>query len=311
MQYSSLGDIIDDPALGLAGTTPTQGAVRKAIDEKLRSLQPETTEKTSELYLRLVAARGELDELTSAMANAKGAAVVPMPVAAVERLIDAVARVAINNSEPQSSPLDRMQEARTSALARASRDFRNQRALPLAGLGTVSVTIWGTRQAFGANLSHVGTLAWAIASGAIVLVTVAVWILIYRVQTRDEETLRREFNPDIQASALRLMKDMSQFTRQDFRVALWARAYYPRLNRRQRLKLDQHKQLMASGRVDFEVTFARQSQAVLSFLSTVDLADAMDDATQLAVERFTDMGVISASQELGLELFSFTNPLQI
>lgn len=31
----------------------------------------------------------------------------------------------------------------------------------------------------------------------------------------------------------------------------------------------------------------------------------MDDATQLAVEHFIDMGVIYVKQELGLELFSF------
>jgi len=172
-------------------------------------------------------------------------------------------------------------------------------------LGTVTATIWGTRQAFGADLSHVGTLAWAIASGGVVLAAFALWILIYRIQTHDEETLRREFNPDIQASALRLMKELGQFTRQDFRVALWYRAAYPRLSRRQRQNLEQHMQLMAGGRADFEVTFARQNQAILSFLSTVDLVDATDDAAHLAVEHFIDMGVIYASQELGLELFSF------
>lgn len=305
VQYSSLLEIIEDPALGLAGTTPTYDAVRRAIDEKLRSLQPTTTEQTPELYSRLVDARRALDELKSAVGNGSGAAIIPMPVAAVERLVDAVARLAANNAKPQSSPVDRMQEARSSALATASRNLRNQRALPLAGLGTVTATIWGTRQAFGTDLSHVGTLAWAITSGGIILAAFARWILIHRIQTHDEETLRREFNPDIQASALRLMKELSQFTRQDFRVALWYRAAYPRLSRRQRVKLDEHMQLMAAGRADFEVTFARQNQAVLSFLSTVDLTDAMDDATQLAVEHFIDMGVISVRQELGLELFSF------
>jgi hypothetical protein len=39
------------------------------------------------------------------------------------------------------------------------------------------------------------------------------------------------------------------------------------------------------------------------FLSTVDLADALDDAVEPAIARFLDMGIIESSQKLGMESF--------
>jgi hypothetical protein len=350
-EYSSIQDIIADQALDLGTVETTADAVRRAIEAKLKLMQSGTVTDTTELYRRLVQARSALDRLAGPGSVGKSAELIPVPVAVLERLERLVegfqkSLIASERSpQPQGlSVAERMQTARFVAVSKASQDFRNRRALPLATLGTLATALWATRQAFGANLSHVGTLIWALAAGGVVVVAISLFILAYHVQKEDEETLRKLFDPDIQADAVHLLFDMI-FTRQDFREALWYKAavrnrraqkfqHLLRTDRRRRVALNlldevddllgklQHrhgKSLSEQERreVEFELSlkdglsasaywkgFNPQRRGMATFLSAVDLVNALEDAAELALARFIDMGVIRSSYyEIGREGF--------
>jgi hypothetical protein len=280
MTYSSLQEIIADQGLGLTNVEPTVDAVQRAINDKLRSMQAETATQTTETYRRLIDARTSLDELSSANNERGSTELVPMPAAVVERLLDIIQKPNIAAEPPKPPIIERMQTNRSVAITKASQDFRNRRALPLAGLGTIVAALWGTRQAFGANLSHVGTVVWAAVSAGIVVIVFMLLILVRQAQSRGERALRRFYDPDVQADALRSLRDemdsedVDYFTRRHFRDALGSAAYYG------------HKQLY-------------------NVLSTIDFSAALEDATELAIARFVEMKVLTSRQDLGQELFIF------
>lgn len=198
--------------------------------------------------------------------------------------------------------------------------------IDLAGLATLVGALWATRQAFGANLSHVGTLIWACSAGGIIIIAILLFILTSRTQNQAEDTLRRLFDPDVQGMALGLLEGRS-FGRQGFREALWYSATKnrrgaPRLlrpllyaYRRGRIlhQMDElepyaldpaepqprKRDLLGS----YWEVFNPRYEGTTSLLSTVDLVDALDDGAQLAIGRFLDMKAIASGHFHGMESF--------
>jgi hypothetical protein len=298
MKYSSIQEIITDPDLGLSDVEPTSDAVRRAIEQKLQSMQPDTATHTSPLYRQLVVARESLNELGAASSGARGAELVPIPSAVLERLIDAISKPDQKATPQEPSVSERMQANQLVAVTKASQDFRNRRALPLAGLGTLTAALWATRQAFGANLSHIGTAVWAGATVGIILIVVLVFLMTSNAQGRDEVFLRRIYDPDVQAEALRRigMSDFFNaargFTRSDFRMALWGTS----------MSRSGLANLPVGEKSSHEDPTGRPRNRILS---TIDRVGALDDATQLAMSRFLEMDVLASRRELGLEVFEF------
>jgi hypothetical protein len=321
MQYSSIAEIAADEDLGLGPVEPTANAVRRAIDNRLRLLQPETTEHTSVLFRQLVAARVAIDELESADKKGEDAQLVPITTAALERMLSAIARPTQPTEAARSQVNERMQSSRAVAITKASRDFRNYRKLPLAGLSAIAAAIWATRQAFGANLTHIGTIVWSSAAGGFILIAILFLAGLSRIQGEDEEILRRLYDPDVQVDALIFLKRWEfkgPFTRNDIRLAIWyesahrsvpqdgwrdvwvirrwrisrGRRYRPTFERNERMLQSYRRNVRRGGR-----------NWALALASTTDFIGALDDAAELSITRFIEIGLLEIQRIGGKDRF--------
>jgi hypothetical protein len=284
MAYGSLAEILADPDLELTGVNPTPAAIKEAIEDQLRDMQVDTVDETPDRYRRLVAARQAVDDL--AVSGIGKAELVPMPSKVLERLLDMVERT--TTAPPASSATvpvaELMQEHRMTSVAQASKDFTRQRTLPLSGIGALAAAVWGSRAAFGADLSHVGTVYWGAGAGTVMLLSAMALLLARQVQREDDWRLRMLYDPDFQADALDLLEDHREiprdepqaFSRRDYRRALYRalRGYRER------------------GRSTLRAP-----------LSTVDLEGALDDAAELALRRFIEMGTLRVVHSAGREGF--------
>lgn len=312
MEYSSIRDITEDQELGLRDVEPTADAVRDAIDDKLRLLQSETVTETPEIYRRLISAREAIDKLDVANEKRQGTELIPMPTVMLERLLDAIQKPSQVTEQKGPTVTERMQASRSVAITKASQDFRNRRKLPLAGLGAVSAILWGTRQAFGANLSNVGTIVWSAAAGVILLMSIFFLAIVSRIQNSDEDTLRQLYDPDTQAIALEGISSLvrtgvirERFTRNIFRKALWYIANN-RTDARVRFRTEDIDFREAENFRETIMSFpGPRERKGLRFLSTTDFVGALDDSSELAIARFIEMGVLRSKQERGREMFEF------
>lgn len=305
MEYSSIREIVADQGLNLGDVEPTADAVRKAIDDKLRSLQSETVAETPEIYRQLINARDAIDKLDTADGKRVGTELIPIPTAMLERLLDAIQKPPQITERKGSTAIERMQSSRSVAITKASQDYRNRRKLPFAGLGALSATLWSTRQAFGANLSGAGTLVWTAVAGVILLVAISLFAATSRTQNSDENILRRLYDPDIQAIALDLMprNTRRRFARAVFRKALWYVAHGPEVES----ELSRARSLgIEESLLDIAMTYpGPQERKGLHRLSTTDFLSALDDSSELALDRFVEMDVLRSKQVRGRERFEF------
>lgn len=351
MRYDSIQGIISDASLELGEVEATADALRRAIAAKLQPMQSDTIARTSELYYRLVDALSAASRLTGQGGAQNSTQLIPVPIAALERLIQIIQKPEpLAQGQPDRlgpSAAEKMYATRSIAVTKASKDFRNRRRLPLAAIGTLTGALWATRQTFGANLTDVGTAAWAFSAAGIIAIMIVLFIWTYRIQDQDEETLSRLFDPDIQGTALRFASEKGSsflflkengFSRREFRQALWylavdgdskrrltARWVYPKLISgelgRARFSLDEmrrelqypkkYRNYPEEWRRNQERDLTRKYSSLLNprrrgmatLFSAVDLANALDDATEPAINRFLDMGVIESSQKFGMESF--------
>jgi hypothetical protein len=336
-RYSSLEDILGDRELGLDAALLDVEAVRRAIESKLKVMQEETVGETSDRYRRLIEARTALDNMAGASDQRVGGELIPIPSRLLERLIERLDTPSAARSQVQReggpSAGEQMRSSRTVAVTKASQNFRNRRTLPLTALGAVTAALWATRQAFGANLTHVGTVLWAGVAGGILVLTLFSLIYIWRIQAQDEEVLRRLFDPDVQARALGPL-ERAAFTRLRFRRALWFEAtaqsrrthivvpYFFRHNfRRTSFKASVVKRINELDEMEdvgdhlrwlvlkesllgpYWDAYGPDRGGLARVLSTADLVGALDDAGQLAIARFVEMGALIPSQSSGLETF--------
>jgi hypothetical protein len=335
-------------------------------------MQSDTVASTPAIYQRLIDARTVVDQMNAG--GPPGTDIVPLPSAVLDRLVDALSGQSASRApeDHRPTPMERMETARAASVTKASQDFRHQRAWPLAGLSALAAAIWGSRQAFGVNLSKVGAIGWGIGAGAVLIVAVVLLGLTQRGQMRDEQVLRRLYDPETQASALESIAEFPRWLIEkeddyhanvtDALARLVVLAYFAGMAERTYAADETIRQILRHSRnyaiddlarlVNMEIEERRKKGAdrddrydsgssnswfsrtqfreMLSSaagvvpheltrstdvldrfatrLSTVDLAAAVDDASELALARFIDMKVIHSSVHLGRELFSFEDP---
>jgi hypothetical protein len=348
VEYQSLQDILADEDLALSDTKATVDDVRHAIDARLRALQTDTIVRTPDIYRRLINARDSLDRLGKEIPEHKSTELVPITL--LERVLDVIQKPVPNSGSQEPTATERMQKSRSVAITKASEDFRHRRALPTAGIGAIAAAIWATRQIFGVNLTHVGTIAWAAGAGSVIIIAIIVLLLMRKAQSNDERALRRLFDPDVQGSAL---DEYGPITRSEYRTHLWymsvtpirrpaARIAFIRRLRRlhvNRLRGLEHRTMETMHRMEddpgsevdrdrlqemlsmyreklksyrppsslysrtYMLTHRFAGEGESRFLSTVDLASALDEASQLALTRFIEIGILESTQSRGLEEF--------
>jgi hypothetical protein len=294
--YDSLDEILADRRMGFVTDDQSAAGVKRAIERRLMELQPSTVEETSDEYVRLTAAREFLDDEPRVPAGRPGTAMEAVPSQMLDRLVTALVERTTPSEPPPlpaPPPEQRMAVNRREAATKASKDFRNARAIPIAGLGGLVAAVWGTRAAFGVDFSHVGTLVWSIVALGAVGVSMAVFGLARSTQGRAEVALRRLYDPDVQTDALRELLDQQKtFIRADYRDAL---SFLANPFSRHRL-------------VPFRRHARLPSRDVHRFqLSTVDYASALEDAVSLALERFFKLGVLDISLRLAQEVYRPTD----
>jgi hypothetical protein len=301
--YATLEDILADRELGLSGVQPTTEAVRRAIDNRLRDIQLDSADSKSNDYMRLVVARAAISKIDGNENVSRELAAIPISM--FEKAIAIIGWQAQNSSK-DSSAEERMRIARSLSVMRASEDFRNYRVYPLAGVGTLLAFVLGAMQA--------ATAAWNIVIlefclGILMILAFLVLFIARIVQGWDEETLFRLFDPDIQAIAIRRVGLDRSFTRTEFRNSLMCTAdeqvpvqwssfirYHPWPHESEDNFLEeaphndgpQLRQFLRIGRV----------------LTTVDIMSALEEAAELAIMRYAEMGLLDSAQELGVTTFT-------
>jgi hypothetical protein len=305
MAYNSLDQIIRDGRLGLGEVSAEQDALLKAVEEKLKTMQSSTIEDTSEQYRLLV----EAHEFLAGRNNSQGSGeLVPVPAATLELMLKAALeqRPAPTPVQPTESPVERMQTRRHVVATQASQDFTTKRTLPLAGLGVLAAAVWGTRQTFGANLSDIGTTVWALGASFVVIISIVSLLAASRAKDSDIWRLRRLFDPDIQATALRVSGSSGrEFSRALYKFNL-ARIADGRFDPEWdaaaasfRTRPDEPEPWMI-----VNPSRALRRSTLRANLSTVDLEGALEDATSLSLARFVEIGAITYRVSLGSDLYT-------
>ena len=155
MPYQSFDEILRDRRLLVQTDDQTPAGMKRAIEERLTTLQPDGVTETTEEYRLLVEAR-ELLENYANRDHTASTAIVPITSVALEKLINALDR------RPESAELSRdqkkaqavaeqrqvevrMRDSASAAVTKASQDFRHSRTLPFAGIGTIAAAAWASR----------------------------------------------------------------------------------------------------------------------------------------------------------------------
>jgi hypothetical protein len=233
-----------------------------------------------------------------------------IPVKTLVRLLDGVeSRIPVADAR---QPEREMKKVATVAATQARRDFRASRTLPFAGFGAIVVTLWGLREAFGVDLTWVGTLAFGVAATSAVVVAFVIYLLLGATQRRDEGILKRLFTTRVQTAALRDVLERKQSIERQHRTGHVGEVDFDHDYFLARLWV------AASGRDDLDDALyyarsRRQQQSAYRryeggpsghFLSTVDLAAAAEEAADLALDRFVALGTVVAVPSLGGDRFA-------
>lgn len=235
-----------------------QKDLERIIERELRDLQIETLSLTQAERRRvLTEAHGRLQKQAD---DGPSTEIVALSPTALGDLV----RAAVVASSPRPSPEERMRAGAQVAVTQARKDFRNGRTLPLAGSGAAAAFLWSQRATFGVDLTGVGATLFGFGALSALLLACSFLLASWRGQQRDLHRLKSLYSPVTQAAALRHMSAL-EFTLDDYR------------NHLGRLSLDRR---FNGGPVH------------RSILSTVDLESALDDASELALERFTKLRVI-------------------
>lgn len=283
MTYASFDEILRDRRIAFTTSNYTPTGVRRAIEARMKELQPDTLDETSEEYRLLSEAHEFLDEHEDAEATPHSTAIMPMPAQTLEKIVEALSGANKPPAPGIDPPEIRMLDHTTRAVTKASTDFRNGRSLPLAGFGALVVAVVGTREVFGVRTTALDRQMWYLGAGGALIVALVVFLLARINQGRDESSLRRLYDPDIQAEALEpainRARDDRFIVRADYRQLLWHIACW---------------------------TDTRRPRA--RPFSTVDIEGAIFDAAQLALERFVAMGVLKVRVVQAAERFYPAEP---
>jgi hypothetical protein len=289
MDSRELERLADELGLDLAGDSPTRDSLKRAIERELQPLQISVAPDEKERYRVLMDAHARVaaDPLASTE-------LVTITSGALERLLQAVRPESSPGAVPGSIPVREMRRSSVAASTRATSDFRKERTLPLVGIGAVVVVLWGTRAAFDINI-RVDPSTWGVVCLAIVLACAGLLLLARRNQQLDESSLRRLYDPDWQEEALldvagvprRYLENQVLADGEDSEPMLFSRTQY-----KQALGVLTGNKMGRRGPRGYEssddrVVFGR-------LLSTVDLESAVDDAADLALQRFFELEQVHA-----------------
>lgn len=234
----------------------TAEALESAILAELRTLQEEPA--TGDQTTRRQVLTAALQRSKPAPPQAKSTALVTLTRGDLAEVVAA----AVAGSRAESSPEEKLRKGVQVAATQARKDFRSSRSWPLAGFGVVAAFAWSQRETVAADFGLTGTLTLSTLTLAFVLLALLWYLAAWAVTRRDERMLRMLYLPETHAEVLGSLSGREIFAVPDFRRELRDGAYSTR-------------------------TFLWPS-----ILSTVDLRAAIDDATDLAIERLVKLGVI-------------------
>lgn len=247
--------IVDEVGVSVEDDTPA--ALEKAVLRALARLQqepmlPEDAARRLTLTEALQSIQVERERRTSTE-------LVPLTPHDLVEVVSA----AVKASSPTSSPEEKLRKGAHVARTQSRKDFRNGRVWPFAGIGTVAAFLWSQRATFGIDLTGIDPLMVATGAG-VILSGSAIWLLMSWTATRtDEWFIRKMFDTTTHLDVLEQVANNGVFTLSNFRSHLWDRA----VSRRR-----------VPGR--------------RSPLSVVDLEGALEEATDLAIERFVNLGSV-------------------
>jgi len=272
--------------IDVSNGTAAYRSLQTAIDKELLSLQEKKGKKSTSRYQLLVAARmsipgkavairraAEVDNRSSIAAQqlelARKAAEEAASAKEAEKLTK-VAKIA-----------SKMGKHKSVAATRASSDFRKGRALPFGGLFVVVGALWASKEAFDVDLPNLDPYLWVTLATFALVGSAFLLLASSLIQWADEQRLNRLYDPELQSEALQgIGSDESDDFRDDEPDFFTQRDYQRMLER-----------------------VARVRHASVLTLSTVDLRGASVDATDLALQRFVEMGALETDMKRGLLLY--------
>ena len=189
--------------------------------------------------------------------------------------VTALTRLVENSVSPtdeadrEEKAATRLQESRTSSHIAATRDFRNSRTFPFAGLGGAVVGLWALRVPLGiTDLSFLTPVDYFLGASVLLIVIAVGYFFANRSQRRDEQVLDALYDPDVQDHAL---EDV---------VARGDLLFHSS-------RFERSLEIAASYRFRRRLPVRRRSLG-----SKVDLNRALRDATLLGLDRFVAAGIL-------------------
>jgi hypothetical protein len=284
------------------------GRIRKAIDRRLLVLQTSTSKKSQSEYQELTLARVQLPG-TELLALDTKQQMVKVPAGVLERWIA--------KGEPPTPPessaakkirtaaksVARMQTQYASAATKANSDFRRARAIPLGSLSALAAALWGTRAALDIQIPHINWGVWSWGCGVVLAASLGFLLLSAYFQERAESWLRHLYESDVQAEAL-----------YDSGTKYWNGYDHSYRGRRHRLPLQSWFTSQEYANALYreawvKATFSRYpnpwqpfdytARRLVRMFSTIDLAGAVTDAAERALDRFVQLSVLQTAIDRG------------
>ncbi|QWS32606.1 hypothetical protein [Curtobacterium aetherium] len=261
------------------GFTPEDGtnaeALQRAIRRELVGLQEydlDLDRKDRQQQLT-----DALSELSTEISPSRQ--LVPIPADVLTDLVKLAGRPGdqVGGTDPENTATIRLQESRASSRIEATKDFRNSRTFPFAGLGAVIAGLWALREPFGiTDVMFLSSYGYFISAAAIFVLIALGYLVASSSQRRDERTLDYLYDPDTQERALAEVVNERNFVfhSRDFQQALKEQIFLSSLS------------------FFFPFLPLRRRRLLGSLGSKVDLARALRDATMLGLDRFVAAGIL-------------------
>ncbi len=308
-RYASLDDVIRDRKLNFVTDDNSRAGIQRAVERRLRELQAESAEETSEEYHGLVEAR-EFLARPGQDVPPTSTDLVRLTPKSLERLVELAADTG-GRAAPKAEPAEvRMTAHRTATATKASADFRYGRTLPIGAGATLVVWLISTRESFGVDTPQVSQGFWAAFAVAVVAIGLMLYLLATRQQRHAESILRGLYSPDIQGQALHAAFEREDETQEDVdaRQHLRYNSNQPNDLLESAITRSSFRHYLVAEAVDRQRPYGGHGLIALVpslSLSTVDLSGAAQDAAGLALERLTEMGVLTVTNGAGIDYFTF------
>jgi hypothetical protein len=271
--------------------------LQKAISDAMRELQSKPALDVHERYAQLTQAYGEVQMLIIAsdsnvdkIKTTPSTDLIAIPSTIMSSLLQIIEKEqdrATPSGAPKPNAEVELRESRASLRLEASKDFRNGRTYPFAGIGAAIAVAWSAREPLGITDLQVPDPIYLLGAASGIAITALVYKVANDNQNHDELILDAFYDVELQEVAL---GSIARRRRTSIGLGNFMSALQMQADRAPNLNLERMPSLRQRRR-----TISRRFLSAIfgsHFGSTVDLQRGLRDAATLGLERFVAAGIL-------------------